>query len=91
MYYSDMRSVLDEHLEVAHLSKTKRATKGKGDEMILRADSNLFARTILITESSQLRMKDLLEHPLRPLPASLASSKGLSAKTNKEQLGRELV
>ena len=91
MYYGDIRSVLDEHLEVAYPSKTKRATKGKGDEMILRADSNLFARTILITESRLLRMKDLLEHPLRPLPASLASSNGLPAKTNKEQLSRELV
>ena len=59
----------------------------KGDEMILRADWDLFARMILIAESHQLGTNDVLEHPL---PASLASRNGLSRKTNKAQLGREL-
>lgn len=58
--------------------------------MILRTDRNLFARMMLIAESCQLRMKDLLEQPLAPLPSSLASSNGSLRKTNKAQLGREL-
>lgn len=72
------------------LSKTKKVAKSKGDEMILRADRNLFARMILVAESRQLHMRDVLEHPLAPLPSSLALSNELLRKTNKAQLSREL-
>jgi len=73
-----------------NLSKTKRVAKSKGDEMVLRADRNLFARMIIIAESRQLHMQDVLQHPLGPLPFSLVASNGLPRNTNKAQLGREL-
>ena len=45
---------------------------------------------IIIAESRQLHMQEVLQHPLGPLPSSLATSNGLPRKTNKAQLGREL-
>ena len=45
---------------------------------------------IIITESQQLQMQEVLCHPLGPLSAPLATSNGLPQKTNKAQLGREL-
>lgn len=71
------------------LSKTKVA-KNKDAETVLRADRNLFARMIIIAESRNLQMQDVLKHPLGPLPASLACSNGFPRKTNKAQLGKEL-
>lgn len=71
------------------LSKTKVA-KNKDAETVLRADRNLFARMIIIAESRNLQMQDVLKHPLGPLPASLACSNGFPHKTNKAQLGKEL-
>ena len=67
------------------MSKAKTIKKNKGEETVIRADPNLFARMIIIAESRQLHM-----HPLGPLPSSLATSNGLLRKTNKTQLGREL-
>ena len=57
---------------------------------MLRADRNLFARMIIIAESQNLQIQDVLNHPLSPLPASLASNNGFPCKTNKAQLGKEL-
>lgn len=71
-------------------NKTKKAKQSKGNETVLRADRNLFARMIIITKSQQLQMQEVLCHPLGPLPASLATSNGLPRKTNKAQLGRKL-
>ena len=56
----------------------------------LRADRNLFARMIIIAESRNLQMQNVLKHPLGPLPASLACNNGFPHKTNKAQLGKEL-
>ena len=71
-------------------NKTKKVKQSKGNETVLRADHNLFARMIIIAESRQLQMQEVLCHPLGPLPASLATSNGLPRKTNKAQLGRDL-
>jgi len=72
------------------LSKTKAVAKGKDTETVLCADRNLFAWMIIIAESLNLQMQDVLKHPLGPLPASLACSNGFPRKTNKAQLGKEL-
>ena len=72
------------------MSKAKTIKKNKGEETVIRADRNLFARMIIIAKSRQLHMQEVLQHLLGPLPSSLATSNGLSRKTNKAQLGREL-
>ena len=56
----------------------------------LRADLNLFARMIIIAESRNLQMQDVLKHPLGPLAATLACTNGFPRKTNKAQFGKEL-
>ena len=43
-----------------------------------------------MAESPQLHMQEILQHPLGPLPSSLATSNGLPRKTNKVQLGKKL-
>ena len=48
------------------------------------------SRMIIVAESRHLHMQEVLQHPLGPLPFSLATSNGLPRKTNKAQLGREL-
>lgn len=70
-------------------NKTRKAKQSKGNATVLRGDRNLFARKIIIAESRQLQMQEVLCHPLGPLPASLATSNGLPRKTNKAQLGRK--
>ena len=72
------------------MSKIKKVIKNPGTETELCADRNLFARMIIIAESRKLQMQDVLNHPLGPLPSSLATSNGLPRKTNKSQLGKEV-
>jgi len=64
--------------------------KNKGEEMVIRADRNLFAGMITIAKSRQLHMQEVLQHSLGPLPSFLATSNGLPCKSNKAQVGREL-
>ena len=67
------------------LLKTKTVAKGKDTETVLHADRDLFAWMIIIAESRNLQMQDMLKHPLGPLPASLACNNGFPHKTNKTQ------
>ena len=67
----------------------KRQSK-KTQNIILKADRNLFSHMILVAESRQLNMKDVLAHPLGPLPWALANSDGTLRKTNKAVLAKEL-
>ena len=71
------------------MSKAKTIKKNRGEETVIRADRHLFARMIIIAESRQLHMQEVLQHPLGQL-SSLATSNGLPRKTNKAQLDREL-
>ena len=71
-------------------NKTKKVKQSKGNKTVLHADRNLFAQMMIIAESRQLQLQEVLCHPLGPLPASLATSNNLPRKTNKAQLGREL-
>ena len=62
-------------------NKTKKVKQSKGNKTVLHADRNLFAQMMIITESRQLQMQEVLCHPLGPLPASLATSNDLPRKT----------
>ena len=62
----------------------------KGQNVVLKADRNLFSQMILVAESRSVNMKDVIAHPLGPLPWALAHSDGSLRKTNKAALAREL-
>ena len=72
------------------MSKVKTIKRKKEEETIIRADGNVFARMIIIAEIRPLHKQEVLQHPLGPLPSSLATSNGLPRKHIKAQLGREL-
>lgn len=73
------------------LSKTVKKVKASGREIILKADRMLFGKMILIAQTRKdLNMKDVLCHPLGPLPWSLATPDGKQRKTNKSTLAKEL-
>ena len=67
----------------------KRQSKTAKD-VVLKAERNLFSHMILVAESRQVNMKDVLAHPLGPLPMALANPDGTLRKTNKAALAREL-
>ncbi|KAK5921267.1 hypothetical protein CgunFtcFv8_024984 [Champsocephalus gunnari] len=70
----------------------KRKTGGKveGKQVVLKADRNLFGHMILIAQNRKLHIRDVLVHPLGPLPWALSNSDGSLRKTNKAALAREL-
>ncbi|KAG1648372.1 hypothetical protein GQR58_029891 [Nymphon striatum] len=61
-----------------------------GKELVLKADRNLFAQMLLVAQSRKLKIKDVLSHPLGPLPMALANPDGMMRTTNKSSLGYEL-
>ena len=50
----------------------KKSVAARDRNVIIRADRNLFARLLVIGQSRQMDLKDLLTHELGPLPWSLA-------------------
>ena len=62
----------------------------KGNEVILRADRDLFARMIVIAQGRELDMRDVLSHPLGPIPWALANENGWLRKTDKARLMNSL-
>ena len=73
------------------LKKKGRNVKIHGKETILRADRNLFSNMIIAAQSRKLNMREVLCHPLGPLPWSLATPEGHPRKTSKSILGSELA
>ena len=67
-----------------------KTARTKGQNVVLKADRNLFSQMILVAESRSVNMKDVLAHPLGPLPWALANADGSLRKTNKAALAREL-
>ena len=74
----------------SHMNKKVELRKGTTKEIVLKADRALFAQMIVIAEARQLSMKEVLSHPLGPLPWSLAAPDGSLKKTAKSSLAKEL-
>ena len=72
------------------MNKKVELRKGTAEEIVLIADRTLFAEMIVIAEARQLSMKEVLSHPLGPLPWSLAALDGSLKKTVKSSLAKEL-
>ena len=66
----------------------KASVRARGSNVILRADRNLFARLLVIGQSRQMDLRELLTHELGLFPWSLATSDGSLAKTNKAALSK---
>ena len=64
---------------------------GSSKDIVLNADRKLFAHMILVAENRELDMKEVLSHPLGPLPWSLAYGDGSIRKTIKSVLAKELM
>ena len=58
--------------------------------IILKADRSLFGRIIVMAQGRNLRMEDILSHPLGPLPWALSTPDGLLRKTDKASLAATL-
>ena len=69
---------------------TKNVHAKKAQDVVLKADRKLFGQMILVAESRKLHMRDVLSHPLGPLPWALANADGSLRKTNKAALATEL-
>ena len=65
-------------------------TKTKTKEAVLKADHRVFGQMVLIAKNRNLDMAEVLQHPLGPLPWSLANADSTVKKTNKAALAREL-
>ena len=68
----------------------KKEVKSCGRVIILKADRSLFGRIIVMAQGRNLKMEDILSHPLGPLPWALSTHDGLLRKTNKATLARPL-
>ena len=64
----------------------KKEVKSSGRAIILKTDRSLFGRIIVMAQARSLVMKDILCHPLGPLPWALSTPEGLLRKTNKASL-----
>ena len=60
------------------------------NEIILKADRDFFGQMVIIAENRQLHMRDVLCHPLGPLPWALSTVDGSLRKTSKAALAKEL-
>ena len=62
----------------------------KDKEIMLKADKNLFGMMAVISHSRNFDMKEVLSHPLGPIPWSLATADDTLRKTNKAVLSNNL-
>lgn len=68
-------------------SMTKaKAVKVSGREVIVRADSHLFARMLVVAQTREMELKEVLTYELGPMPWSLATVDGGLVKTAKAKL-----
>ena len=67
--------------------KVKVTAKGGGVAM-LQANRNLFARMLLLAQSRNVDMKEVLSFPLGPFPLSLSTEMGTLHKTQKSKFLR---
>ena len=72
------------------LNKKIKVKASNNQEVVLKAEKRLFAQMIVIAESRNLQMSEVLAHPLGPLPWTLANPDGMLRKTNKASSAKEL-
>ena len=53
--------------------KTFSEIRKKAKEVVLKANRNLFGHMVLVAQSGELHMSNVLAHPLGPLPWALAN------------------
>ena len=75
-------------LKLGKFGEVKKTVNQGGKSFVLQADRNLFARLLVIGQSRQIDLRDLLTHELGPVPWSLATYDGSLAKTNKSVLAK---
>ena len=69
---------------------TNTARGKKTQEVILKADRNLFSHMLLVAESRKVNVKDVLDHPLGSLSWAMANADESLRKTKKAALPRPL-
>lgn len=74
----------------SHMCRKKEVKTQTGRAVILKADRSLFGRIIVMAQSRNLQMADILSYPLGPMPWALATPEGLPRKTNKAILAKAL-
>ena len=67
------------------MNKTKQL-QTNNRSIILKADTSLFGRIIVITQERSLQMDIIVSHPLGPLPWAFSTPDGPLRKTNKASL-----
>ena len=60
--------------------------KMSGQEVIVRADSRLFARMLVVAQTWAMDIQEVLRYELGPLPWSMAAVDGTLCKTTKAKL-----
>ena len=70
--------------------KVKKTYQASGRQIILKADRNLFAKMILIAQTRDLDMKEVLARRLGPIPWALATPESTLRKTMKSSLSKKL-
>jgi hypothetical protein len=70
--------------------KKSRKVKASNKAIILKADHKVFGHMVLVAANRNLDMKEVLQHPLGPLPWALAKCDGTMRKTNKAALAQHL-
>ena len=74
----------------SELNKKVEVKSKTAKGIMLKADRALLGQMVIIAENRQLHMKDVLCHPMEPLPWALSSVDGSLRKTSKATLAKEL-
>lgn len=77
-------------LKLKTFTSVKKASRVQGKEVMVQADRNLFGRLLVVAQTREMNMKDVLSHELGPLPWSLSTVSGGLTKTDKSSLAKLL-
>jgi hypothetical protein len=71
-------------------ARKKKFVKMNNNEIVLKAEKDLFGRMVLIAQKRNLNMKEVLTHSFGPIPWEVANCDGSIKKTCKAVLAKEL-
>ena len=60
---------------LSNVNAKKASGRGTSKEVVLKAEINVFGNMILVAQSKQLDVRDVLAHPLSPLPWAFVEDK----------------